>query len=751
MKRFLEENPVEENLFLYNDVNSLIAQTDFSKLFDEKTKLFSIGFNLEENKLTDSYYDFLASEARQASLVAIAKNDVPSKHWNSLSRTITIYKDYKGLISWTGTAFEYLMPNLNLKRYPGSLLDESSKFAILSQKEYCKRLNVPWGISESAYNLRDLNQNFQYKAFGIPWLGLKRGLEYDLVISPYSTFLALQEGEKTAISNIQLLEKTGCYSQYGFFESVDYTSNRLKQGEKYAVVKTYMAHHQGLILNSINNFLNNHILQERFNKNPEIEAVQILLQERMPLDFIITKEKKQKPERPKLNNDSGYIENYFTQNDRMHLKYNVISNEDYKIVINTEGEGYSEYKNNLVNRYRSGSELKQGIHLYLKNLKNNRVIHLKFGETVMFSQDRAEFVAVSGALKFKLKVILNPNKPVEIRRLEIENFGANEEILEATFDFIPVLSPRENEYAHQAFNNMFLKFDKDDDDLIIERHNRDLDEFLYMAVCLCTENAKKVDNFFEIDAEKYLGRNHFELPKMISGSENFSNSLNYSINKIVSQKQIFKIDPNQKACINFVMSASYDKDEALKNLRESKSENNILKILDVSKIRCEEEMNYLQISSNDAKNYYEFLNFVLAEDVTKNIQLDITQNMEINSLWKFGISGNLPIVMIKAKGLDDIDNVQEIIDCFLYYRIKNIYMDLVILNEEDNFYEKFVRDAVEGILLDKQINYLKNMNSGIFILNRNEIEKEDLDVVELKAKVVVDCTKRRNRRVCEIP
>ena len=225
-----------------------------------------------------------------------------------------------------------------------------------------------------------------------------------------------------------------------------------------------MAHHQGLILNSINNFLNNHILQERFNKNPEIEAVQILLQERMPLDFIITKEKKQKPERPKLNNDSGYIENYFTQNDRMHLKYNVISNEDYKIVINTEGEGYSEYKNNLVNRYRSGSELKQGIHLYLKNLKNNRVIHLKFGETVMFSQDRAEFVAVSGALKFKLKVILNPNKPVEIRRLEIENFGANEEILEATFDFIPVLSPRENEYAHQAFNNMFLKFDKDDDD-----------------------------------------------------------------------------------------------------------------------------------------------------------------------------------------------------------------------------------------------------------------------------------------------
>jgi len=399
VKSFLEENWNDENAFLYNDINNLINQTDFSKLFDYRTKLFSIGFNLEDNKLTDSYYDFLASEARQASIVAIAKKDVPAKHWNALSRTITIYKDYKGLISWTGTAFEYLMPNINLKRFPGSLLDESSKFAILSQKEYCKKLGVPWGISESAYNLKDLNQNFQYKAFGIPWLGLKRGLEYDLVISPYSTFLALQEGEKTAISNIKALERIGSYGKYGFYESVDYTASRLKKGEKCAVVKTYMAHHQGLIINSINNYLNSNILEKRFNKNPEIEAVEVLLQERMPVDFIITKEKKQKPEKPKINNDSAYIENYFKDNDKYNLKYNVISNEDYKIVINSELEGYSEYKNKLINRYIQNSELKQGINLYVKNIKTNRVIKLKFDENVMFSQDRCEFIATHRSIK----------------------------------------------------------------------------------------------------------------------------------------------------------------------------------------------------------------------------------------------------------------------------------------------------------------------------------------------------------------
>ena len=740
VKDFLYKNKLEENLFLYNDVTNLINQTDFSKLFSDKTKLFSIGFNLEENKLTDSYYDFLASEARQASLVAIAKRDVPAKHWNYLSRTMTIFKEYKGLISWTGTAFEYLMPNINLKRYSGSFLDESSKFAILSQKEYCKRLGVPWGISESAYNLRDLNYNYQYKAFGIPWLGLKRGLEYDLVISPYSTFLALEEGEKTAINNIRELEKVGGYDKYGFYESIDYTSNRLKQGEKYAIVKTYMAHHQGLILNSINNYLNNNILQKRFNDNPEIEAVQILLQERMPLDFILTKEKKQKPERPKSIFDSGYIETVFDKPSKLDLKYNVISNGNYKIVINTMGEEYSEYRENLINRYKSSSELKQGINLYVKNLRTNKIINL-IPSKVIFSQDKAVFNSVEGALKFKLQVALNPNKPVEIRRLEIENFGSNEEILEVIEDFIPVLSSKESEYAHQAFNTMFLSFDREDDDLIVERHNRNLDEFLYMAVCLYTENAKKVDNSFEIDCEKYLGRNNFEIPKMISSSENFSNSLNYSINKIVSQKQVFKLEPNKKACINLLISVSSDRQEALRNLREIKAENNILKTLEISKVRSEEEMNYLQISSKDSRNYHNLLSFVLDEDVSRDCNFDIMRNFEINSLWKFGISGNLPIITVKAKGLDDIDNVQEVIECYMYYRIKNIYVDLIILNEESNVYERFVRDAIDGIILDKQINYLKNINSGLFILNSNEIEKEDLDVIEFKSKIIIDSTK----------
>ena len=245
-------------------LDNIISATNFKYLYCKESRLFSIGFNVEDNSLTPSYYDLLASEARQASLVAIAKKDVPEKHWYNLSRTLTEVNRYKGLISWSGTAFEYLMPNINIPKYPGGLISESSLFAIMSQMKYARELQIPWGISEAAFNLRDLNNNYQYKAFGIPWLGLKRGLADEMVVSSYGTILAINDYPIETIENLKMLEKEGMYDKYGFYESIDYTLNRLKKDEKSAVVKTYMAHHQGLILLSIDNLFNKNILQKRF-------------------------------------------------------------------------------------------------------------------------------------------------------------------------------------------------------------------------------------------------------------------------------------------------------------------------------------------------------------------------------------------------------------------------------------------------------------------------------------------------------
>ncbi len=444
----LGESHITKISQMIKTIDNIINNTDFSVLYDYKKRLFSIGFDVERNLPTNSYYDLLASEARQASLIAIAKKDVPSKHWNSLSRTLTSLNKYKGLISWSGTAFEYLMPNINIKQYESSLLDESSRFLIMSQIEYAKKLGIPWGISEAAFNLKDFNNNYQYKSFGVPWLGLKRGLEDDMVVSPYSVFLSLNYVPKEAIENLRQLEKENMYDKYGFYEAIDYTTSRLKYGKKYEPVKTYMAHHQALSLLSINNFINDNILVKRFMNNPEIEAVDILLQERIPEKAIITKEKKEKIEKVKPKDYQNYMELSFTKVDENFNRVNVISNGSYTVCTKQNGEGFSKYNEILINRFKETADYKQGNLFYIKDVQNKKVWlntpidkeNMGDKYTISFAPERTKFVRMDADIESTTKIIVSPDDPVEIRRLELKNNGTQERTLEITNYFEPVLS-----------------------------------------------------------------------------------------------------------------------------------------------------------------------------------------------------------------------------------------------------------------------------------------------------------------------
>ena len=505
---------------MMENTNNLINNTDFGALYSSERRLFSIGFNIEENKLTDSYYDLLASEARQASLVAIAKGDVPIKHWNSLSRTMTSLDKYKGLVSWSGTAFEYLMPNINIPRYKGSLLDESCKFAIKSQIEYSKKLGIPWGISEAAFNAKDLYSNYQYKAFGIPWLGLKRGLADEMVVSSYGSILALQDCPKEVIKNLKVLEDQGMVSKYGFYESIDYNISRIQNGKVGIPVKTYMAHHQGLILLSINNLFNNNILQKRFAENPEIEAVSVLLQERMPEKFIITKESKERPETLKYKDYENYSKVVYNKVDERIIRGNVISNANYTVAINQKGDGFSKYKDYYINRYKSTDDYKQGIFFYIKSIQSGKTWSTSYNEheakpdkyISSFMPDKDEFERIDGNIKTKMKITVAPNEPVELRRIELENLGNTEEIIEVTSYFEPILSSKEKDYAHPSFNNLFLKFEYDEEQecFIIKRNKRNQGESeLYLATTLSTDGEKIGDIAYEIDKEKFIRKRKF--------------------------------------------------------------------------------------------------------------------------------------------------------------------------------------------------------------------------------------------------
>jgi len=748
VKQFLNnvEDTDKTNRLLLS-IDNIIKNTDFSILYNSKNRLFSIGFNVEENKLTDSYYDLLASEARQASLIAIAKKDVPLKHWYALSRTLTILNKHKGLVSWSGTAFEYLMPNINIKKYKGSLLDESCKFMVMSQKEYAKKLGIPWGISESAFNLKDLNSNYQYKAFGIPWLGLKRGLEDEIVVSSYGSILAIADYPKDVIKNIKELESQGMRGKYGLYESIDFTVSRLPKNKKYMPVKTYMAHHQALILLSINNLINNNKIVERFMSNPEIEAVDILLQERMPEKVIIKKEKKEKPEKLKYNGYDVYSKRVFNKVNNEIVNANIISNDNYTIVMTDKGEGYSKYNDILINRYKATSDIEQGIFTYIKNINSKRIWSISAMNyldkpdkyEISFMPDKNEISRQDGWIKSDCLIGIAPNDPVEIRDFNFKNTGSTEEILEITTCFEPVLSKKENDYAHPAFNNLFLNFEylENGEILVVKRKKREKnDNDMYMGITLYTENETIGNLEFEIDKEKFVGRENLALPVAIENSKIFSSKANLVVSPIIAMKRTVKIKPKEEVALSFIISVGENKENVIEKIKKYKNAEEIKKVFKLSKARVEEEIMYLGLNSKEIELAQKVMTYLLLENPQKKLSTLVENDIyQKEDLWKFGISGDLPIVLFIIKEESSIDVLENLLKLYDYIRTKNIKIDIVILNEEKHSYEQYVKEEILNVIRNKHMEYLINQKGGIFIINTTE--KKEKKFLEFRANLII--------------
>ena len=750
--QFLEGINVQDELVMDRistmkfQTKELIQNTDFTKLFDYKNNLFSVGFDVEENKLADSYYDLLASEARQASLVAIAKKDIDVKNWYNLSRTLTVLNRYKGLISWSGTAFEYLMPNINIPKYPGSLLDESCKFMIMSQKEYAKKLGVPWGISESAFNLRDLNNNYQYKAFGIPWLGLKRGLADEMVISSYGTILAITEDPKGVVENLKVLDNNGMYDKYGFYESIDYTPNRVGKNKKYENVKTYMAHHQALILLSVNNLFNNNILQKRFMLNPEMQAINILLEERMPDKVIITKEKKEKVEKIKYSNYDFYSENTFTKVANDMDRYNLIANKDYSIIIDAKGNGYSKYKNVLVNRYKPTSDVEQGIYFYIKNIKNKKIWTNGYSQVteepdkynVTFSPDRTKIVRVDGNIETNTKITVSPNDSVELRRVEIKNLGNTDETLEISTFIEPVLSDKEQDYAHPAFNNLFLCYEyiPETNTILVKRKKRSENQKeIFMAVNLYSEEKSLGELEYEISKERFIGRNNFGIPDLIENSKPFSKKIELTTDSVIAMKKTINVKARENVKLDLIICVSDDREYVLNTVQKYMNMDNNKRTFELSRARIEAENRYLELTGADISVYQRLLTYILGNNVGSNVNQD-KGFYPISELWKYGISGDLPIIFAKINNINDIDVINELVKAYEYFKSKKLEIDLVILNEEKEKYDGYVKEAIQESILNRDLSHMLNVRGGIYVLNN--IMDEDKELIATHSKLVIN-------------
>lgn len=579
--------------------------------------------------------------------------------------------------------------------------------------------------------------------------GLKRGLEEELVVSSYGSIMWIADEPKDVINNLRVLESEGMYNKYGFYESIDYTPSRLEKGKKSHPVKTYMAHHQGLILLSINNLVKDKIIQKRFMQNPEMQSIAILLEERMPENVIITKEKKEKVEKIKYEIEEVYTERVQQKiNEKLPIS-NVISNNNYTVVMGDKGNGYSKYKNILINRYKKTEDIEQGMFFFIKNVKTKRIWTSNYTKylskpdkyQIKFTQDKDKIIRLDGSIETTTKVCIAPNEPVELRSIELKNYGIEDELLEISSFLEPVLSSKEQDYSHMAFNNLFLTYEyiEDTGTILVKRTARDNNKSdMFLAVNLYSQDETIGDLEFEIDKEKFNGRGNLGLPMLVKNSSPFTSKIRLTIDPIVALKRTIKIAPNDTKTMHLIISVNENKEKALEQLEKFRNEENIKRTFELSKARVEAENRYLGLTGKEIEVYQKMLSYLLFDNSVSKFKIPTNMNEKysVYDLWRYGISGDIPILLIKVGNINDIKVIEDAIKAYEYYRIKNIYIDLVIINEEESSYENYVKDEIEKILFNKDIAFMQNQNAGIFILNN--LSKEEIKFLEVRANLTLD-------------
>ena len=423
--------------------DQLVEEMDFSFLFDVERKLFPIGYNVTASRVDDSYYDLLASEARLASFVGIAKGDVPQQHWFRMGRALTKVDGGRALISWTGTMFEYLMPLLVMRNYQATLLSETYRTIVERQIEYGQERGVPWGISEAAYNVRDLHLNYQYGPFGVPGLGLKRGLIEDLVVAPYATILAAEIDSTAAMLNLRRLQKEGALGSYGFYESIDYTAERLPEGQKNVVIRAFMTHHQGMSLVALSNVLHEDVVQKRFHSDPTVQATELLLQERIPVGVPAAHPRAEEvlTGRVAAQTMPGIITRVYESADLDTPRTQLLSNGAYNVMLTTAGSGYSQCEENAVTRWREDvTRDNWGAFIYLRDVRSGAVwsaghqpVRRKAQSYhVAFSEDKADFRRIDSGIATRMEVVVSAEDNAEVRRISLTNLSSRTREIELT-------------------------------------------------------------------------------------------------------------------------------------------------------------------------------------------------------------------------------------------------------------------------------------------------------------------------------
>jgi cyclic beta-1,2-glucan synthetase len=726
---------------------------DFSFLFNEERQIFHIGYHVDTGRLDANFYDLLASEARLASLVAMAKRDIPQSHWLHLSRPLTSINGSRVLLSWSGTMFEYLMPSLFAEEFESTLIYQSANSAIKRQVEYGQQNNVPWGISESGYYAFDANMFYQYRAFGVPPLGFKRGLGEDLVVSPYASILGLRYQPEAVMDNIRVLYEMDMMGRYGFFEAVDFTPSRLPFGSKRAIVRSYMAHHQGMILLSIANYLQGDRMVRRFHADPRIKGVELLLQERIPTEAptVEAHQADVSAARPEIRTARTTPWTVPVQSNVPQVHY--LSNGNYSVSISSSGAGFSRYGEVDLTRWRADTTLENwGTWIYIHDLDQGDLWSATFQPTskppdrqnVTFEAHRAEFWRQDGDITSRLEVGVAPSDDTEIRRISITNHGTSHRRLMLSSYAEVILADQSTDRRHPAFNKMFIEseFLPDLNTLLFRRRPRSSDEDpLFLAHFLILDSRRSLTKAHETDRLKFLGRGRnirnpiaFDLP-----GEGLTATTGATLDPVMALGQLIELKPSESAQLAWITIAASTREEVLTLVDRYRSWPILSRAFDRARSQSEFDLRQAGTTTSELENMYQMLSSLFYPHPSLRAEPGrLAANSKGQSgLWPYTISGDYPILLVKIENDEETQLVNDVLRAHAYWRKRGLKIDLVIMNRRETGYSQELHNQIARLVSRLDGDAWLNRRGGIFLLREDQLSGEDRILLEAVSRVIL--------------
>ncbi|HWG59618.1 MAG TPA: glucoamylase family protein [Candidatus Acidoferrales bacterium] len=741
---------------LIDKAEAIFRSMDFGFLYDKTRKLLSIGYRASDGTLDPNCYDMLASEARLASFIAIAKGDVPASHWFRLGRSLTPVGRGSALISWSGSMFEYLMPVLVMRSPEGSVLNHTYNLIVQRQIAYGAAHHVPWGTSESGYNVRDTDFTYQYTSFGVPGLGLKRGLSEDLVIAPYATALAAMIAPRAATRNFARLAEAGAEGEYGFYEALDYTADRIPEGKKVAVVRAFLAHHQGMSLIALGNVVNDGIMQSRFHAEPIVQAAELLLQERTPRDVMVARPRAEEVSVAAHVRESipPPVYRVTTPHDpapRTHL----LSNGRYSVMLTAAGSGYSRWRDIALTRWREDATRDcWGSYIYLRDIYSNQVWSAGFHPTgaepesyeACFYEDRADIVRSDRSITTGLTVVVSPEDDAEMRRLAITNRGSRARQIEVTSYFEVCLATQAADIAHPAFSNLFVRteFAREVSALLASRRGpSESDSPLWLAHVASVQAETLGEMQYETDRARFLGRGHSPSdPVSIVDAAPLSNSTGAVLDPMMSLRYTIQIPPGATRHITFSTLVAPTREAALHLAEKYRDTRAFERLLTLAWTHAQVQLRHLGVTPEEAYVFQKLANAILYADCALRPSSEVLgkTTLDRGALWAQGISGDLPIVLALIGDAEEMGVIRELLRAHEYWRTKQLAVDLVILNERPPSYDQALHESLTGLMRPDDLNGSEEEARAlgrVFLLRGDLLPAHTREVLEGCARAVL--------------